>query len=124
MSEPGPHTKARFVRLSETGRPAVAFTLDGEPATALQGDTLLVAVLLQRGALRRSEFGDGSRAGFCLMGACQDCWMWTAEGERVRACSTPVAAGMAVCTQPPRDDWSRVSAFSAQLQSAAEGDAA
>jgi len=122
MSPPGPHAKARFVRLSETGRPALAFTIDGEAANALQGDTLLVAVLQQRGALRQSEFGDGPRAGFCLMGACQDCWMWTAEGDRVRACSTPVAAGMAVYSQQPRDDWSRVAAFSARLQSQDEGE--
>lgn len=106
----------RFVRLSETERPAVAFTLDGRPASALRGDTLLVAVLQNRANLRASEFGDGPRAGFCLMGACQDCWIWDADGNRVRACSTPVADGMAVFTRPPRDDWSRMTAFSARLQ--------
>jgi len=110
----------RFVRLSETDRPAVAFTLDGRPATALRGDTLLVAVLHQGGHLRTSEFGDGARAGFCLMGACQDCWMWTETGDRVRACSTPVADGMAVHTRPPHDDWSRMAAFSARLQAQGE----
>ena len=72
MSANGRQARPRFVRLSETGRPPLAFILDGEPAAALQGDTLLVAVLQQRGALRDSEFGDGPRAGFCLMGACQE----------------------------------------------------
>lgn len=115
--------KPRFVRLSETERPAVAFTLDGRPASALQGDTLLVAVLHDRGSLRVSEFGDGRRAGFCLMGACQDCWMWDAAGNRVRACSTPVAAGMAVFTRSPFDDWGKVTEFSAGLQADAEGSA-
>lgn len=89
----------RFHRLGEADRPAVAFEIDGAPATALAGDTLLVAILTQRGSLRVSEFGDGPRAGFCLMGACQDCWVWTAEGERLQACATEVAAGMRIVTQ-------------------------
>ena len=41
------------------------------------------------------------RAGFCLMGACQDCWVWLADGPRVRACTTPVAEGMHVLTHAP-----------------------
>ncbi|NUX55571.1 hypothetical protein FSB65_19370 [Paraburkholderia sp. JPY418] len=57
--------------------------LDGDAVEAAEGDTLLVALLTARDALRDSEFGDGRRAGFCLMGACQDCWVWIAQGERV-----------------------------------------
>ena len=89
-SSPPLPSPPRFVRLDETGRaPApVRFTIDGRPATALEGDTLLVAMLSNGAALRRSEFGDGNRSGFCLMGACQDCWVWTADGGRLRACST------------------------------------
>jgi NADH dehydrogenase/NADH:ubiquinone oxidoreductase subunit G len=34
------------------------------------------------------------------MGACQDCWVWSAEGGRIRACTTPVADGMALFTEP------------------------
>jgi hypothetical protein len=60
----------------------------------------LTAILLHRGYLRMSEFGDGPRAGFCLMGACQDCWVSAADGERLRACTTYVAAGMAIVTAP------------------------
>ncbi|MDQ0033885.1 putative molibdopterin-dependent oxidoreductase YjgC [Variovorax boronicumulans] len=85
-------------RIAETGRAAVAFTLDGEPASALAGDTVLTAVLTQAGQLRRNEFSDMPRAGFCMMGACQDCWIATAEGERLRACSTFIAPGMALVT--------------------------
>ncbi|MBT9503348.1 MAG: (2Fe-2S)-binding protein [Burkholderiaceae bacterium] len=96
---------ARFVRLAETGRPALRLSIDGRPVTAMQGDTLLVAVLSHQRSLRRSEFGDGARAGFCLMGACQDCWVWTEAGQRLRACSTPVAEGMAVRTRPPASHW-------------------
>ncbi|MFL6836698.1 MAG: (2Fe-2S)-binding protein [Bradyrhizobium sp.] len=86
----------RLQRLAETNRPAVSFTLDGRPVAALVGDSLLTAILAQVGYLRTSEFGDGPRAGFCLMGACQDCWVNVEGGGRVRACTTPLAEGMRV----------------------------
>ncbi len=86
-------------RVAETGRQPVRLTIDGAPATALDGDTLLTAILVNAAQLRTSEFGDGARAGFCLMGACQDCWVWTAAGERLRACSTPAEDGMSIVTQ-------------------------
>lgn len=82
----------------QTGREAVPFTLDGVPASALAGDTVLTAVLTQSGQLRRNEFSGLPRAGFCMMGACQDCWIATDEGERLRACSTFIAPGMALVT--------------------------
>lgn len=91
---------ARFVRLAEQGRAAVAITVDGRPVQALQGDTLMVALLTSGRRLRDSEFGDGPRAGFCLMGACQDCWMSLADGRRLRACGTPLEAGMQLLTRP------------------------
>ena len=95
----------RFIRLGETDRPAVRIEIDGKPASALEGDTLLVALLSNVDRLRQSEFGDGPRSGFCLMGACQDCWVWTARGDRLRACSTPVADGMRILTDMPRETW-------------------
>jgi len=107
MSKPLPPAGSggRFVRLAETDRPALQLRIDGQPATALVGDTLLVAVLTHGRRVRTSEFGDGTRAGFCLMGACQDCWVWTEAGERLRACSTVVSDGMAVRTTPPPALW-------------------
>ena len=91
---------ARFVRLAERERAAISFVINGEPAQALAGDTLLVAILNTTDHVRRSEFGDGTRAGFCLMGACQDCWVWTEAGERLRACTTQVSAGLRIVTDP------------------------
>ena len=88
----------QLVRLKEQGRPPLHFVLNGQPAQALQGDTVLTAVLTQAAQLRRNEFSDAPRAGFCMMGACQDCWIATAEGERLRACSTFIAPGMALLT--------------------------
>jgi predicted molibdopterin-dependent oxidoreductase YjgC len=90
----------RFRRVGEQDRAPVRIEVDGRPVSSLAGDSLLVAVLASGRVLRTSEFGDGMRAGFCLMGACQDCWMWTEEGGRVRACTTPIEAGMRVRTAP------------------------
>ena len=85
-------------RVAESDRATVNFTLDGQPASALVGDTLLTAILTQCGQLRRNEFSGEPRAGFCMMGACQDCWVLTSRGERLRACSTFIAPGMDLCT--------------------------
>lgn len=91
----------RLVRLAETGRATIGFMLDGQERQALLGDTVLTAVLSVAPSLRRSEFGLEGRSGFCLMGACQDCWIWQEEGPRLRACSTPLAAGMRLLTEAP-----------------------
>lgn len=90
----------QLIRLAETNRPAVEFTLDGAPRSALAGDTVLTAVLTGAGSLRRSDFAGAPRAGFCLMGACQDCWIWAEDGRRLRACSTLVAPGMRLRSAP------------------------
>ena len=86
----------RLVRLAETGRPAVTIFCGGRPLPALAGDTLLTALLCNGWALRRSEFDGGMRAGFCNMGACQDCWVALEDGSRLRACTTEVWDGMRV----------------------------
>jgi hypothetical protein len=96
-----PAIRGRLVRLGETERPSVRFMLDGSPAVALSGDTVLTAILSVAPGLRRSEFGPESRAGFCLMGACQDCWIWQEAGPRLRACSTPINEGMCLLTEVP-----------------------
>ena len=88
-------------RVAETQRAPVSFTLDGQAVQALEGDTVLTAVLTQGAQLRRNEFSREPRAGFCLMGACQDCWMVTADGARLRACSTFIAPGMALLSEVP-----------------------
>ena len=59
MPERGSDAPPRFVRLAETGRPSIALRIDGRPATALAGDTLLVALLSNGRRVRDSEFGGG-----------------------------------------------------------------
>ncbi|SEG26301.1 (2Fe-2S)-binding protein [Bosea lathyri] len=93
--------EAQFIRAVPRRGASVPLTLDGQAIMATEGESVLAALLSQRGFLRRLEFGGEPRAGFCLMGACQDCWVWTETGGRLRACTTPVAAGMALSTATP-----------------------
>ena len=89
---------ARLQRVAETGRTPGGLVLNGQALVALAGDTVLTAVLTPTAQLRHSEFSGEPRAGFCMMGACQDCWIATEQGERLRACSTFIAPGMALVT--------------------------
>jgi predicted molibdopterin-dependent oxidoreductase YjgC len=100
-----PISTPRFVRLGELDRRRVGLVIDGVAVTALEGDTLMVAILTNKERLRRSEFGEEARAGFCLMATCQDCWVWTAAGDRVRACDTPVREGFSIVTEQPDASW-------------------
>lgn len=90
--------EAQFHRVAERGRATVTITVDGAPVTALDGDTVLTALLLVGRRVRTNEFDGRPRAGFCVMGACQDCWVRYGDGTRGRACTTYVADGMAVFT--------------------------
>jgi D-hydroxyproline dehydrogenase subunit gamma len=94
----GSGRQPQFLRLKSRTGGAVRFFIDGQPAEAAKGDTLLTAILLNVHYVRRFEFGDSHRAGFCIMGACQDCWVQLADGSRTRACTTLVAEGMSVIT--------------------------
>lgn len=85
-------------RIVRKDHPAIAFTLDGVPCEGRTGDTLLSAILNRTDSLRRTEFTGEPRAGFCQMGACQDCWVMTETGERLRACTTPLVPGMRIVT--------------------------
>ena len=87
----------KLVRLRDADRPRIALRLEGAPIGAQRGDTVLTALLASgAGHLRDSEFGDGPRAGFCLMGACQDCWVVVEGLGRVRACATLAEDGMEI----------------------------
>ena len=100
-----PEMKApQFRRLAESDRPRIRLSIDGRSCEALAGDTVLTALLTNGRRLRSSEFGNGPRAGFCLMGACQDCWVTLEDGARLRACTTFVAEGMRIVTQNAVND--------------------
>ncbi|QTD45694.1 (2Fe-2S)-binding protein [Ottowia testudinis] len=88
-------------RVPGPARAQLRMHIDGVPCWALAGDTLATAVLTQRARLNVNAPGAEPRAGFCLMGACQDCWVWLADGRRVQACMTAAEEGMQVLTAPP-----------------------
>jgi predicted molibdopterin-dependent oxidoreductase YjgC len=92
-------TRPLLVRLRTDARAPLAFTLDGSACTGFEGDTVLTAVLAATSRVREHEASHQPHAGFCAMAACQDCWMDTAGGERLRACTTPLAAGMRLLTR-------------------------
>ena len=88
-------------RLDGAPRPSLAFELDGQACSAQAGDTVLTAILTQAQRLRESEFSTLPRAGFCLIGACQDCWVQQVDGPQLRACTTRLEPGMRLCTRGP-----------------------
>lgn len=93
---------AQLKRLKEKDRTVISFYIDGQLVEAFEGDTIMTAMLTHGKQLRRNEFSQQPRAGFCMMGACQDCWVVFESGEKVRACSTFVKAGMHVLTDLPK----------------------
>lgn len=100
-SEPGQAMfpeHSQFHRVAARSGPPFTITVDGRQVEVQAGDLLISAILLHQTALRRFEFGDGYRAGFCLMAACQDCWVKLGDGRRVRACDTVARPGMSVTT--------------------------
>ena len=95
-------TSSQLLRVAEAGRAPLSFFLDGVEVGALTGDTVLTAILMQQRHVRQSEFSGEPRAGFCMIGACQDCWVRCEDGARIRACTTLVKQGMRVVTNDAR----------------------
>ncbi|TVR09315.1 MAG: (2Fe-2S)-binding protein [Salinarimonadaceae bacterium] len=78
--------------------PLLTCTIDGRPVEAQAGQTVLTVMLTNGAFVRRHDVDGEKRAGFCLMGACQDCWVWFSPDRRGRACTTPVVDGMRIVT--------------------------
>ena len=78
---------------------SIEVRVDGVPVVAQESDTV-ASLLVREGhvAWRRTRFGDRPRGLFCGMGACQDCLVMVDGTSGVRACLTPVRAGMDVAT--------------------------
>lgn len=90
-----------FVRAVPRSGAVLPFSFDGAELTGHAGETVMTAILCAGARLRRFEFAPVERAGFCVMAACQDCWLWTQDGERIRACTTPLAAGLRLSSMAP-----------------------
>ena len=93
------------LRLSRpSGSMTVYVTVDGEPVQAYPGETVATVLLaIGRRAFRHTSQHAAPRGLFCGMGVCFDCLV-TIDGQpNVRACMTPVHAGMVVETGGPSD---------------------
>ncbi len=84
------------------GGKTVAVTVDGQAVDAFAGETVATVLLaLGRLTFRHTDRLHSPRGLFCGMGVCFDCLV-TIDGQpNVRACMTPVQAGMVVETGGP-----------------------
>ncbi|TPG59717.1 FAD-dependent oxidoreductase [Roseomonas nepalensis] len=81
--------------------PALTFRFDGEPVTALPGETVGAALAASgRLALRRTAAG-APRGLYCGMGACWDCAVTIDGRAGERACQVKAAPGLDVRSAPP-----------------------
>ena len=86
----------------------VPFTLDGEPASGREGDTVAAALLaLGRRSFRRTAVSGAERGPWCLMGVCHDCLVTVDGTGNMQACLVPLRPGMAVSTQDGRREVER-----------------
>ncbi len=77
------------------------FSFEGRELSAYAGETVAGA-LLAAGirTLRSADQGGGPRGLFCGMGICFECRVAVDGRPNLRACMTPVAAGMRVARNP------------------------
>jgi sarcosine oxidase subunit alpha len=83
----------------DTRRPEpVEFTFDGATLAAYPGETIAAALIASNiNGFRRDQHGR-LRGPYCNMGTCFECMLEVRAGDSwsaVRACLTPVVAGMA-----------------------------
>ena len=93
-----PYSDGQFHRRYRQDEKPIGFSLNGVAQIGRLGDTVLTAILAVASHVRQTEFTGKNRAGFCLIGACQDCYVMTEEGQRLRACTTPLQEGMRFVT--------------------------
>ncbi|MGL4443803.1 MAG: FAD-dependent oxidoreductase, partial [Alsobacter sp.] len=95
--------EGRRVRVPGVGErtPGLTFRFEGRPVAAAAGETIAAALTAAGEPAFRQTRGDMDRGVFCGMGVCHECLV-SADGDTVRACMTPVAAGRAVERHRPR----------------------
>lgn len=78
----------------------VPITVDGETLDAREGEPVAAALLAHGRRICRTTARTGEPRGvFCATGLCADCLMQIDGVPGIRACVTPVRAGMRVETQ-------------------------
>ena len=78
-------------------RPLVPFTLDGLSLTGREGEPIAAALLANDIHIFRYTHKEHAPRGvFCGIGQCSDCVVIVNGVPNVRACVTPLAAGMRI----------------------------
>jgi hypothetical protein len=98
------HGAGRVEEQALPGRPAMAvdarLTFDGRAIGGREGEPLLAALLAEGIRVVRTMPKTGeARGGYCLVGRCTDCLVVVDGRPNVRACLTPLRAGMRVDMQ-------------------------
>lgn len=91
----------------DTRRPGpVEFIFDCAPLIAYPGETLAAALIASNISGFRRDLHGRLRGPYCNMGTCFECMLEMRAGDSwraVRACLTPVAAGIVVRSRAPID---------------------
>ena len=82
---------------------AIIITVDGVSLPVHEGETIAGALLASGRRAWRYTRHDQPRGLFCGIGLCFDCLVTVDGTPNVRACLTPVAAGMVVETGTKRE---------------------
>ncbi|MFM9108968.1 MAG: (2Fe-2S)-binding protein [Chloroflexota bacterium] len=78
----------------------VEFRFEGETMSGVAGERLAAALFRAGVRVFRTMPDSGeARGGYCLVGRCSDCLVVADGRPNVRACMTPVSAGMDVRVQ-------------------------
>jgi predicted molibdopterin-dependent oxidoreductase YjgC len=73
--------------------------VDGEPVRAFAGESVATVLLaMGKRSFRHTDKNHTPRGLFCGMGVCFDCLVTVDDQPNVRACMTPVQAGMVIET--------------------------
>ena len=75
----------------------IELVVDGAALRAPAGQSLAAALIASGRVALRDSPGGSPRGLYCGIGVCQECRV-VVDGEVVRACVTPVVAGMRVTT--------------------------
>jgi D-hydroxyproline dehydrogenase subunit gamma len=102
-SSGGKEQRSSIVRIANHRTEPVRIWLDGVAIEASEGQSVLTVILEHKSHVRLHESSGEPRAGFCLMGACQDCWVWLGRDRRGRACTTAVVRDAEYFTTAPPD---------------------
>jgi len=79
--------------------PRLTLTLDGNPVTAYDGETVATVLLAEGRIATRTTPGGEPRGVFCGMGVCFDCLVVVDGIPNTRACMTKAREGMDVRRQ-------------------------